>query len=131
MTKGPMKPTNMSPREIQMCVIDVMQDDEIESLSTILSTLNNDSNSSWRMARGCEFTAEEVRDGLEESMAAGLVTPCAERSRLGACSPMLVQEVGEKFSWDEVWFHLERAGREALRSWWEAEGKVRFPLSEQ
>ena len=69
--------------------------------------LNHEYESSWRAARGGLFTVEEVRNALEQLMADGLVTPCAEQPPLNKCIPIPVDQVGTTFPWDAVWFHLE------------------------
>lgn len=121
----------MTPRDIQMCVADVMQDDEIEDVASVLRMLNHEYESSWRAARGSLFTVEEVHDALQQLMAAGLVTPNAEQPPLDGCRPIPVDQVGTTFSWDAVWFHLEPAGRDAMRHWWETEGQAKYPLAEE
>jgi hypothetical protein len=119
----------MTPQDIQMCVVDVLQDDEIEDIDSVLRMLNHAYESSWRAARGSLFTKEEVRSALEQIMAAGLVTPCAEQPPLNDCVPIPVNQVGTTFPWDVVWFHLEPSGREALGRWWETVGRAKFPLA--
>ena len=120
----------MTLRDIQMCVADVLQDDEIEDIDSVLRMLNHEYESSWRAARGGLFTVEEVRNALEQLMADGLVTPCAEQPPLNKCIPIPVDQVGTTFPWDAVWFHLEPSGRDATRRWWETEGQVKFPLAD-
>lgn len=120
----------MSPYEIQMCVADVIQDDDIENLGSILRLLNHPYESSWRATRNAEFTEDEVRAALADLIAAGLVTPCAERPPSGDCSPIPASHVGTAYPWTDVWFHLETPGREAVRRWWEAEGQAKYPLAE-
>jgi hypothetical protein len=120
----------MSPDEIQMCVADVLQDDDIENIESILRMLNFPDEPSWRASRGTPFTEAEVRAALEQMIAAGLVTPCAEQPPLDECIPIPARLVGKEYPWDAVWFHLEATGREAVRHWWEAEGEARYPLAE-
>lgn len=120
----------MSPYEIQMCVADVIQDDDIESIDTILRLLNHPYESSWRATRGAAFTEEEVRVALKPLIAAGLVTPCAERLPSGECGPIPASHVGTEYPWAALWFHLEPTGREAVHRWWESEGQAKYPLAE-
>jgi len=120
----------MTPHDIQMAVADVMQDDEIENVDSVLRTLNHPYESSWRAARGQPFTAEEVRGALEQLIAGGLVTPCAVQPPLDGCRPISKDQVGTEYPWDAVWFHLEPAGRDAVRRWWEKEGEAKYPLGD-
>jgi len=118
----------MTSREIEMCVADCLQDDEIESVDSILRTLNHEYGSSWQTARGRAFTAEEVRSALDRLMTAGQVKPYCEQPPLDGCRPIPSDQVGTAFPWDDVWFHLEQSGRDAVREWWEAKGREKFPL---
>lgn len=118
----------MTATDIRMCVADAMQDDEIESIDSVLRMLNNDSDSSWRAARGKEFSNAEVRAALKELLAAGMVTPCAELPTSGDCAPVPIEKVETVFSIESLWFHLERSGRDAVREWWDSVGKTKFPL---
>jgi hypothetical protein len=120
----------MSPYEIQMCVADVIQDDDIESIESILRSLNHQYESSWQATRGTAFTEDEVRAALVNLIEAGLVTPCAEQPPSGECSPIPANHIGTEHPWADVWFHLETPGREAVRRWWEAEGQAKYPLVE-
>src|SRR4051812_32925017 len=117
----------MSPEEVRMCVADVLQEDDIENIDSILSMLNFPDEPSWRVSRGAAFTAAEVREALGDLIAEGLVTPCAECPPSGECSPIPACHVGKEYSWDELWFHLEPAGRDAVGRWWESEGEVKYP----
>jgi hypothetical protein len=118
----------MAPHDIRMCVADVMQDDKIENADSILRMLNHGYESSWRAARGQSFTGEEVRAALEQLIAGALVTPCAEQPPLDGCRPIPADQVGTRYPWDALWFHLEPAGRDAVRRWWETEGRAKYPL---
>jgi len=118
----------MTSREIQMCVADVLQDDEIENAGSILRMLNHEVASSWQAARGILFTVEEVGDALAALMAVGFVTPCAEQPPTYDCQPIRPDQIGTAFPWEAVWFHLEPAGRDAVRRWWETEGQTKYPL---
>lgn len=118
----------MTARDIQMCVADCLQDDEIESLDLILHAMNDEASASWSVARGTPFTVAEVRNALQQLMAAGLVTPCAEQPPMDGCGPIHVDQVGTAFPWEAVWFHLEPAGRDVMRRWWETEGRAKYPL---
>jgi hypothetical protein len=118
----------MTPQEIQMCVADVMQDDDIENVDSILRMLNNE-HDSWRRARGSVFTITEVHAALKELIAHELVTPCAKQFSSTECSPIPTNQFGTKFTWDRLWFHLETAGRSAVRQWWETEGCKKYPLA--
>ena len=120
----------MSPYEIQMCVADVIHDDDIESIETILRMLNHPYESSWRATRGAAFTEQEVRTALTSLIAAGLVRPCAERPPSGECGPILASHIDTEYRWADLWFHLEMAGREAVHRWWESEGQAKYPLVE-
>lgn len=119
----------MSDQDIRMCVADVMRDDAIENVESILRTLNHPYEESWRAARGRPFTPEEVRAALGQLMDMALVTPAAERAEDGgSCSPIPRDEVGTKYPWPDLWFHLEPAGHEAVDRWWEGEAKAKYPL---
>ena len=120
----------MNDLEIQMCVADVMRDDVIEGVESVLNMLNHPYESSWRAARGARFTAEEVRAALLRLMDAGHVTPNAEELEKGSCSPIPREKVGTKYPWSDVWFHLEPSGHEAVESWWRDEGESKYPISE-
>ena len=118
----------MTSREIEMCVADSLQDDEIENVDSIVRMLNHEYDSSWRTARGRAFTGEEVRSALERLMSTGQVTPCCEQPPLDGCRPIPPDQVGTAFPWEDVWFHLEQSGRDAVRKWWETDGRKKFPL---
>ena len=118
----------MSPRDIRMCVADVLQDDEIEDIASILRLLNFPGDPSWRASRGAAFAEAEVREALGALIAEGLVTPCAELPPSGDCGPIPVEQVGGEHPWADLWFHLEMAGREAVRDWWESEGEAKYPI---
>jgi hypothetical protein len=120
----------MDELEIQMCVADVMRDDVIESVQSVLNMLNHPYESSWRVARGAPFTAEEVRAALQRLMDAGHVTPNAEELDAGVCSSIPREKVGTDYPWSDVWFHLERSGHEAVERWWRDEGKSKYPINE-
>lgn len=117
----------MTTEEVRMCVADVLQDDDIEDMNSILRMLNFPDEPGWRASRGSEFTDTEVRDALKGLIADGLVTPCAEHPPSGECSPIPAGQVGTEYPWDALWFHLEPAGRDAVRRWWEAEGSAKYP----
>jgi hypothetical protein len=119
----------MTPIEIQMCVADVMQDDDIENLDSILRMLNHEDDS-WRTTRGSQFTGAEVRAALERLISDGLVTPCAEQAPGDGCRPIPVGRDWKSIPWEELWFHLEDAGRNAVHRWWEGEGRHKYPLEE-
>jgi hypothetical protein len=114
-----------------MCVADMLMDDEIENIASILRMLNSPEEPSWRTARGVRFTETEVRASLVGLMGTGLVTPCAECPKSGSCEPIPPSQVGAEYPWDALWFHLEPAGRDALASWWETEGEEKYPLPEK
>jgi hypothetical protein len=121
----------MNPYEIQMCVADVLQDDDIENIESILRMLNGSNDElSWKSARDVAFTEDEARAALANLIADGLVTPCASRPASEGCSPIPASHVGTEFPWANVWFHLETPVREAVRRWWEAEGQAKYPLVE-
>jgi len=117
----------MTSNDIRMCVADAMQDDEIENISSVRRMLNNDSESSWRAARGKEFSIEEVTTAVRELLAEGMLTPCAELPS-GGCSPVPIEQVETVFAIESLWFHLEQSGRHALQEWWDSVGKTKFPL---
>ena len=117
----------MTPTDIRMCVADAMQDDEIENIASVLRILNNDSESSWRAARGKEFSMTEVTAAVRELLAAGMITPCAELPS-GDCSPIPIEQVEAVLSIESLWFHLEQSGRHAVQQWWDSVGKSKFPL---
>ena len=117
----------MTPEEVRMCVADVLQDDDIENLDSILSMLNSPDESSWRASRGAAFTDAEVREALVGLIADGLATPCAEQAPSWRCSPIPAAHVGTEHPWDALWFHLEPAGRDAVARWWATEGESKYP----
>lgn len=117
----------ITPTDIRMCVADTMQDDAIENIDSVLRMLNNASESSWRAARGQEFSPEEVVAAIRELLTEGLITPCAETSS-GECTPVPSELVGTDFPIESLWFHLEQSGREAVREWWDSIGQAKFPL---
>lgn len=120
----------ITPDDIRMCVADVMQDDDIENIDSIIRTLNNEAESSWRAARGSLFTVPEVATALAELMAAGMVTPCAEVPGSADCVPISRHHIARDHPIESLWFHLEEPGREAVRKWWEEEGHIKFPLDQ-
>jgi hypothetical protein len=119
----------MTSEEIKMSVADVMQDDDIENLDSILRMLNHEDDS-WRAARGREFTPVEVIGALGQLIFDGLVTPCADQPPLPGCCPIPDDQDWEETASNELWFHLEPAGREAVRQWWATEGSRKYPLQE-
>jgi hypothetical protein len=118
----------MNDHEIQMCVADVLQDDAMENIDSILRMLNHDVASSWRNARGTPFMPQEVRAALVQLIAAGLVTPCAEQPRTYQCSAIPAELLGAAVPWESAWFHLEPTGHTAVKRWWDAEGQLKYPL---
>jgi len=120
----------ITPDDIRMCVADVMQDDEIENIDSIVRTLNSEAESSWRVARGSVFTLSEVTTAVAELIAVGMVTPCAEVSGADNCVPITGDQVGRDHAIESLWFHLEHPGREAVRKWWEEEGHIKLPLDQ-
>lgn len=120
----------MTPREIEMCVLDCLQDDVIEDVAALLRMLNGtDDDQSWETARGKPFDEAEVQAALSRLMEKGLVTAAAEQSPdFGAARPIPREAVGTSVPWGEVWFHLEPEGREAVQAWWNAEGQAKYPL---
>jgi hypothetical protein len=119
----------MSSRDLQMCVADVMQDDDLENIDSILRMLNNE-HDSWRSARGSLFTFPEVQGALEHLIAVGFVKACAEQPPLNGCRPVPAGDVGTRVAWNALWFHLDAAGRDAVRQWWETEGHEKYPTEE-
>jgi hypothetical protein len=119
----------MTPEEIRMCVADSMQDDEIENVDSILRVLNGDDDS-WGTARGSPFSIAEVRNALEQLITEGLVLPCADDPTQDGCCAIPASKDWKSVSWDDLWFHLEEAGRDAVRLWWGAEGQQKYPLEE-
>jgi len=120
----------VTPTDIRMCVADVMQNDDIESIESVLGALNSPAGSSWRAARGQDFTSTEVETAIRELLDAGMVTPCAETPPSGDCMPIAADRVDAEFPIGSLWFHLEQSGRDAVRKWWDAEGCVKFPLEQ-
>lgn len=116
----------MTPYEIQMCVADVLQDDDLENVDSIVKMLNHEYDS-WRTARGSLFTTTEVLLALEQLIAQGLVAPCVEQAPFDACRPLPASQPTTPL--ETLWFHLEAAGREAVREWWESEGHIKYPLA--
>jgi len=121
----------ITPTDIRMCVSDVMQDDAIENIDSIVRSLNSEAGSSWRAARGSVFTAAEVATAVAELLDAGMITPCAESSVSGDCVPIAPDQVGREHAIESLWFHLEESGRHAVRKWWEDEGHIKLPLDQQ
>jgi hypothetical protein len=119
----------MSLKDIEMCVVDAIRDDDIENVETILCEVNGDEDS-WEAARGYPFTAVEVRDALVRLIADSLVTPCAEQPPLDGFRPIPARDVGTTYPWDGLWFHLENSGRLPFKQWWESEGCSRYPLQD-
>lgn len=120
----------MTPREIEMCVLDCLQDDGLEDVATLLRSLNGtDDHRSWETARGMAFSQTEVRSALTRLMEQGLVTPTAEQPpRYEGTSPIPMEAVGVSVPWAEVWFHINPEGRAAVREWWDTEGCAKYPL---
>lgn len=120
----------MTPREIEMCVLDCLQDDAIEDVAALLRVLNGiDDDRSWETARGKPFDESEVQAALIRLMEKGLVTAVAEQSPdFCAARPIPREALGTSVPWGELWFHLEPAGREAVQSWWKTEGQAKYPL---
>jgi hypothetical protein len=119
----------VTPEEIQMCVADVLQDDGIENLDSILRMLNHEDDS-WRTARRSEFTGVEVQAALERLISDGLVTRCPEQAPLDDCRPIPAGQDCKSVAWEQLWFHLEDAGRDALHRWWDGEGWHKYPSDE-
>ena len=118
----------MNKNDIDMCVADTLRDDEIEKLDSILHALNHEESSSWRVARGTWFSVEEVRAALSRLIDAGLVTPCAEQPPTNEVISLPREKMGS-LPWSDLWFHLEGTGRDAVDRWWEAEGRINYPLT--
>lgn len=116
----------MTSREIEMCVLDCLQDD-VENVPALLRMLNGHDPSSWEMARGARFTADEVQAALDSLMDKQMVTPYADDS-CGTCVPVEGNIVGSTRAWEDVWFQLEPLGRDVFRQWWEAEGRIKYPF---
>lgn len=117
----------MDPTEIQMCVADCLLDDDVESLELIMQALNDEDEAGWRVARGQEFTVDEVRAALLALAAAGQVTPCAEQAPDFRLQPVPGREIGVKIPWESLWFHLEPKGRKMFTQWWENQGRHQYP----
>ena len=117
----------MDTHEIQMCVMDCLLDDEVESLALIMEAINDEDQMSWRTARGQMFSVAEVQIALRALTAIGYVTPCAEEPPTFRLQPIPYDEVGVKVSWESVWFRLEPKGRETLTRWWENDGQRKYP----
>lgn len=120
----------MTTFDIQMCVADAMQDDDIENADSILRMLNSTAESSWREARGQEFTVDEVKSAIRELLHASMITPCAESAACGDCVPIAAEQVDSDFPIESLWFHLEQLGRDAVNQWWESVGRIKFPLEQ-
>jgi len=122
----------MTPRDIEMCVMDCLQDDVMENMAALLRVLNGaDDRRSWESARGQSFSESEVQSALVRLMNNGFVIPLAEQaSSNDKISPVQVSEVGFGVTWSRAWFHLTQAGRTALQAWWHAEGQARYPVDE-
>jgi hypothetical protein len=120
----------MTPFDIQMCVADAMQDDDIENIDSIRRMLNNATELSWRAARGQEFTVDEVETAIRDLLRTTMITPCAESPQGGECVPIAAERVDSDFPIESLWFHLEQSGRDAVNQWWESIGRVRFPLEQ-
>lgn len=120
----------MTPIEIEMCILDCLQDDAVENMSTLLRALNGaDDPKSWEAARGGPFCEAEVQSALARLMEKRLVTPLAEQVlELGSLHRISVDAVGTSIAWKSVWFHLEVAGRAVVQAWWDFEGKTKYPL---
>lgn len=116
--------------DIRMCVADAMQDDDIESVESVLSVLNSPADSSWCIARGQAFPSNEVEAAIRELLDVGMVTPYMETTLSGGCTPIKADLVDAEFAIGMLWFRLEQSGRDAVRDWWEAEGCIKFPLKQ-
>jgi hypothetical protein len=119
----------MNERDLEMCVLDTLRDDEIENLDSILRALNNADSASWRAARGAPFTVEEVQAALCRLIVAGQVTACVEQPPNNEVAALPKEKMGT-VQWNVLWFHLEPAGREAADQWWQAEGRAKYPLAQ-
>jgi len=80
----------MTPREIEMCVLDCLQDDDIEDIAALLRLLSGaDDDQSWETARGMPFSEIEVQSALARLMEKELVKPLAEQApHFGAARPI-------------------------------------------
>ncbi|MCL2649344.1 MAG: hypothetical protein FWD61_20510 [Phycisphaerales bacterium] len=116
----------MNTHEIQMCVMDCLLDDEVESLTLLMEALNDEDQMSWRTARGQMFSVTEIQIALRTLTATGYVTPCAEKPPAFRLQPIPYDEVGVNVPWESVWFHLEPKGREAFTRWWKEDGQHKY-----
>ncbi|QOJ00941.1 MAG: hypothetical protein HRU70_10710 [Phycisphaeraceae bacterium] len=117
----------MNKYEVQMCVMDCLLDDDVESLPSLMQALNDEDPSSWRIARGQAFSVEEVQAALQSLSATGHVTQFVEEPPDFRLRPITSHDVGLKNPWESIWFHLERKGREEHAQWWEDEGRRKYP----
>jgi hypothetical protein len=120
----------MSPEEIRMCVLDVIQDD-IENIAAVLRMLNSEFTDSWRGARGQSFTEVEVIVAMKELVRRGLVTPLAEMPPEYDLHPIDPLRIESEFDWSEFWFLIEPAGRQAIQNWWNTEGQMKYPTIDE
>ncbi len=121
----------MTPRDIEMAVLDTLQDD-IEDVAALLRMLNGpDDEQCWETLRGMPFHKVEVQAALVRLMNKGLVTPAAELApHFGELRPIPMEFVGVSVPWEEVWFDLTAAGRRVIQDWWKTEGDAQYPPPE-
>ena len=120
----------MSLREVEMCVLDCLQDDDIEDVAALMRMLNAaDDNRSWSALRRMLFDEAEVQSALVRLMEMRMVTPAVEQPPdFEAVRPIPREAVGTSIPWSKVWFHLEPEGRKRVQYWWKTEGQAKYPL---
>lgn len=122
----------MTPRDIEMCVLDSLQND-IEDVTQLLNILNGpDDERSWETARGMPFHKVEVQAALVRLMDTGLVIPhAAIAPELDTLRPIHRWAIGVSVPWEEVWFDLTAEGRRVIQEWWKNEGDAKYPLPDE
>lgn len=115
---------------VKMGVIDSLVDDAVESFDGIDEYLNDDHPGFWRAIFGRIISRDEIAAALAELIAEGMVTPYKESVSHSGCDRVPAAVYFANPSDVSLWFHLEDAGRDALRYWLEVDGKHLLPPSD-
>ncbi|MFN7811240.1 MAG: hypothetical protein ACK5SI_01085 [Planctomycetia bacterium] len=106
---------NTMASQLPMFILDVLQHDVAEQVSSILRLLNNDGCIGWREFWPRDFSEEEVVEALGRLVEEGRVIVFRESAENGELVPTSVREL--PMDVNSQWYGRSMSGEEAWDSW--------------
>lgn len=112
----PIDPSTSGTTSLGMFILDVLRHDEIESLQSIVSLLNDEGVIGWRRFWPHDFSYNEVLDEIMLLIRSKYVVAFREES--GGTTLRVIQSPSEIIAnADAIWFSLSEKGQEVWEAW--------------